>query len=162
MTAAGVAGLGWKPVDDALTPSELNDRHHLRLCLVCHPYDFLLDFYLYSLRRENGGGRLGQLRNGCESFREFVERYLFEIPGEVGELFFNHHADSYMRIDDCPKAFVELMQSIDLPEKQLAGLTKLIPFSVIVGPYTTKINRDLIRDVGLAEKRMMEEFNYHV
>lgn len=101
--------------------------------------------------------RLARLR--IESFERFILSYASVMPGAVGEMFKAYHADSYLRIEDMPWAFAELMESLEVPQ-HLRQRCYDIP-KQNCSPRLPKYNSRLRRLVARAEREMMMDFDYH-
>lgn len=110
--AAQLAGLGYAPRERAFDGFS-SDDDRLKITLVRHPCAWLVDLWCrksFDPRPISHVGRLGELVG--EEFSLFVEDYLQKMPGEIGRLFYLYDADSYIRSEDFPLAFVELAESM--------------------------------------------------
>lgn len=113
LKAAQLAGLGPGFRDKALSGFSGTPRTMLKVSLMRHPYEWLKAFHC----SRGFGNHLGPLdclssvKNGY-SFDSWVEYYLNHLPGKISELILSYDADSYIRRDDLPGAFVELAKSI--------------------------------------------------
>jgi len=74
--------------------------------MIRHPYDWLASFFL-SLR----GGSVGvecvdvfAFARYHDSPESFIQRYLENIPGEVGKMFDTYRANAVIRLEDLPYA----------------------------------------------------------
>lgn len=51
-----------------------------------------------------------------DSFDMFVRHYLRCLPGGVGRMFQQYHADICLRVEDLPWAFIDLLKSLGVPK----------------------------------------------
>lgn len=117
LEAARLAGFGLattKTQAHTLFPSKRECG--FRVTLVRHPCDWLASYFEAIRQKMLDVDCLvswGQLDH--TSFDGFIRSYLNEMPGAVGRLYAIYKADSYLRIEDMPWAFIELMEMIDVP-----------------------------------------------
>lgn len=99
----------------------------LRVSTVCHPCDWLAYCYMETRRKysSNHLGRFHALQ--YDTFRGFVGSYLAKMSGGVGELFGRYKADTVLRVEDLPAAFVELAESAGVARPLLQLCRKLRP-----------------------------------
>ena len=118
LKACQLAGLGPGFKEAAHAPfCARASKSVLRVSLVRNPCDWLAS--CYSIITENGRDvdhlvPFAQLNSS--TFDDFVYDYLYHFPGFVTKLFLSYKADTYMRIEDMPEAFIELMQSIGVSD----------------------------------------------
>lgn len=79
----------------------------LRVGLVCNPFDWLATMHARP-PESNHAGRVGDLPRGL-SLRGFAEEYLEQCPGELTRLALAYEADTVLRLEDCPGAFLSLV-----------------------------------------------------
>jgi len=93
-----------------------------------------------------------------EGLSSFVWQYLEEMPGEVGRMMLAYEADSIMRIEDMPWAFLELASAIGIDQKffpNIKGMNKTNSSG-----ETTEMTNFQRRRVIEAEKELCHEFGY--
>ena len=111
--AAQLSGFGaaFKPAAHMPFPPERGKV--LRVSLVRHPCNWLASCYSAICERTLTTNHLSAFtRLDISSFDCFVNQYLENIPGSIGELYNRYMADSCLRIEDMPWAFVELLSSL--------------------------------------------------
>ena len=131
----------------------------LRVSMVRHPCTWLASCYSTIIRdglQTNHVGKFAGL--DLTSFDAFLQSYLRTIPGSVGELYNGYMADSCMRIEDVPDAFLELADSLEVP-RSLSNLCRKL------GRQDTTENppawdRRLWRRVLEAERDVTEAYDY--
>lgn len=160
LKACHTIGLGEGQKPAAHVPHRDERCPVLRVSLVRNPCDWLRSYYA-AVRGGSTGidivDRLARLR--IESFERFILSYASVMPGAVGEMFKAYHADSYLRIEDMPWAFAELMESLEVPQ-HLRQRCYDIP-KQNCSPRLPKYNSRLRRLVARAEREMMMDFDYH-
>ncbi len=156
--ACQLAGLGPGFTHRAYTRFPEGSSNVLKVSLVRHPCDWLAHRYevLLSGRHNNHIGPFGGL---ClDTFDKFVLGYLKLPTGAVGCLFDAYQADTCMKIEDMPWAFLELMGSLGIEQKLstvVKGLRK--PFSTDTMPTW---NPALRNQVSATEREVMNRYDY--
>jgi hypothetical protein len=154
MLAAGIAGLNSSNGSD---PFGMQPRaifgDPLRVSLVCHPCVWLRWSWSWGdIRKVNSS--LDELdRSG--TLDEFVWKYLSSSKGEIGRMMLSYDADSYIRVEDLPDAFVELMGSIGRPVNK-----NRLPPSPRKTYLLTSWNSRMKSLVMDAEKELVSHFDY--
>lgn len=113
--ACGLAGLG-EQVGKPFAERE-GFAEPWRVTLVRHPCDWLAIFYAEIIGLGSSANKIlpwGALPRG--SFSKFVGSCLGSWPGEVGELYNRYRAETVLRIEDCPHALVEFLESVGVPK----------------------------------------------
>lgn len=82
----------------------------LRVTLVANPCDWLFRYHEMAWAEGTVDG-FGHLCRAVP-FPEFVEDYLAHCPGEIGRMFRRYEADSVIRCEDLPEAFVDLALAV--------------------------------------------------
>lgn len=120
--AANFAGLGVGWHSDAYKPfvCEFDPFGHVkpalfRVSLVMHPASYLWTLYRYAFPKPSPLDKLGRFLD----FDEFLCEYLGRMPGEASRIMLGYKADSFMRAEDLPHAFVEFARSLNVPEESL-------------------------------------------
>ena len=157
--AAQLAGFGPAFWHQAHSPfPDKRGVDEFRVTSVRNPFDWLwLAYQEHKLCRLNGyTGRISLLT--ADSFDKFVYRYLGETPGEITRLWKQYQADTCLRIEDQPRAFVELLEMLGVPDQFiqiLQGMPR--PPSVIVGPYRDSSLRQIVMQ---AEEEYCDALDY--
>lgn len=96
----------------------------LRVSLVRHPCDWLTACYAHFQQGDSWGSNHMQPFPGLcrDSLEAFVWNYL-QHPGCIGQLFDQYEADTCLRIEDMPWAFLEVLRSLDVPRVLIGRLT---------------------------------------
>jgi len=96
-----------------------------------------------------------------ETFYEFVENYLETMPGGIGRMFESYRAGSYLRVEDLPQCWMELMETLRVPSVFRQRCLK-IPWmnGSARKKQKPKWIPSLREAVIAAEKEMVEHFNY--
>ncbi len=130
-----------------------------RVSLVRHPVRWVES--VYSARRVGHNslylGRIALLEidGGLESF---VWQYLEEMPGEVGRTMLAFEADSIVRIEDMPWAFLELATAIGIDPVFFPNIQKMGKTNSSGGiARMPSVQR---RRVVEAERKLCHEFEY--
>jgi len=163
LRAAQLAVLGPGFYQHATVPFPDGKSDLLRVSLVRHPVEWLIAAYNCEPRCNGIGPFLR--RDGAygqEVFEEYLRRYLRERPGSVGEMMLRYKADSYMRTEDMPDAFVELARSVGMPKELLSNrLFRVRPtvsqrHSMLVEAMDRNVRRRIIE----AESEFCIRFDY--
>lgn len=88
----------------------------------------------------------------------FVWEYLHDIPGEAGRMMLSFGADSIIRIEDMPGAFIELATALGIDPKYFSVIESMGPTNV--GLSVKRMPKVLERRVVNAEKEMCHAFGY--
>ena len=161
LKACQTVGLGIKVAEDAHVPfpKERGKNELFRVSLVRNPTDWLRSCYTAlangELRSESVSA-FGLLPR--DSFSEFVQKYLYLMPGGIGNLFKCYKADSYLRIEDMPWAFLELLEGLGVP-KALRDRCKELP-KQNVSQYSPRWELQLRARVIQAERELCETYDY--
>jgi len=102
------------------------DHDRLRVSLVRHPCSWLGECWLSLQKGEiesNHTGYFSMLPK--ETFQQFVQSYLAKDPGSISRLYNRYEANTYLRVEDLPWAFLELAESLGVPEVMLAKIRQL-------------------------------------
>lgn len=124
--SAQLMGLGPGFLDHAHNPFPVERNGSVyRVSLVRHPATWLAACFRI-IKEETTNGHLTNFRTLNDyCFEAFIHSYLKEMPGAVGRLFDAYKADSYMRYEDLPWAFIELMRSFEIPEQFMRFSSRL-------------------------------------
>jgi len=146
------------PFDDPLeTPTE-----GFRVSLVRHPCSWLLSYYCSVYPGFIGVPAVDRFRYfDAPTFEIFIQHYLREFPGEVGRMFESYRAQSYLRTEDFPWGFLELLRAVEVPQHERDACVKI--------PKQNEHNRKHVRPrfprslwnkVMEAERPMAKRFGY--
>ncbi len=134
-----------------------------RITLVRHPCDWLASCYSVIQRNEVDVDQLDNFRKfNHNSFDDFVLYYLRSNPGAIGRLYsiYTEEADSCIRIEDMPWAFLELMETMEVPES-LYSRTKTLTRQNASPVRSLPIwDRMLRRRVAEVEKETIDTYDY--
>lgn len=168
--AAQLSGLGPGFIDKAYAPFPAKRSGDvLRVSMVRHPRDWLgscwrtLGNNPYTGTNGHDIKHLGKIVHleAKGTFDEFVLDYLRRFPGEITRLFWQYAeiADSCLRWEDVPHAFLELIESAGVPESMRSTAAKL--------PKKTGSAQDVRwsdyvrREVMDADRKVFEHFDYY-
>ncbi len=135
-----------------------SDESVFRVTLVRHPVSWLASVYTALEKRPltfDGRWLDDFVTLDPLSFDGFVRAYLEFMPGSVGKLYGNYEADSCLRIEDMPHAFVELMESFGLSCPSCQFLPKQNASQNV--PSWDKRLRSRVMD---AEEKVLNGFDY--
>ena len=159
-SAACAAGLGEHPSTYVHIPTEPSPNR-FSVSMVRHPCDWLLSYW-HSLKGGVIGVKSVDMFAKCcwdSTFDLFIRRYVAMMPGEVGRMFFSYQADSYLKTEDLPWAFDELLGMVGVSEALRTKARTLGPQNT-----TNKIRAcwhpSLRQRVLDAEREMIEHFDY--
>jgi len=128
----------------------------LRVSLVRHPCSWLGECWL-SLRKNevesNHTGYFSMLPK--DTFHQFVQGYLAKDPGSISRLYNRYEADTCIRVEDLPWAFLELAESLGVPEVMLSKARRLVP-----PVQAVQLPDHLHRQVIDAEREVVESYDY--
>jgi len=155
MWEAGVKAYGY-PGDAYIPFGDSIQWDTLKVSLVRHPLDWLAHQYLE--RRQGSCPPVEPFDDFRVShFDNFVEDYLEQSPGGVGDLYARYNADTVMRIEDMPGAFYEFMTSLGLTTNlRRHGLRA----PRLLGPLP-EWNPRLREKVARAEAETLERYDYY-
>jgi hypothetical protein len=159
LKAASLAGLGDHSEDKAHQPHATGPSQLLRVSLVRHPCDWLASYYSGVHRRSTNSPADSFMQCDNSSFESFVRSYLRTMPGGVGQVFFAYNADSYMKLEDMPWAFAELLESAGVPRPLRQRIYDLKAQNC--SSRRVSLKGKLRRQVLEAEERLVEEFDYY-
>lgn len=96
------------------------------------------------------------LRGG--TFDQFVTSYLKKIPGGIGRMFAQYDADNYLRLEDQPGAFLELMESVGIRVRWKT----IMPYGIMNKTLKVKPrwHGAMWQAVMKSEQEMVEKFGY--
>ncbi len=157
--AAQLAGLGPGFRKHAHAVFNGTEDGVLRVSLVRDPRDWLQSCYTSIVKKEPDSKLLGRFNSlPRDSFDEWIEAYLDDPELSVTGMFDSYQADTVMRIEDQPWAFLELLESVGVDE-EYRKIAKQCPpqnVSVELPPWNLRL-RD---EVGEKESSIMEKYEY--
>lgn len=92
-------------------------------------------------------------------FQEFVEAYLAKMPGQIGKVFFSYNADSYIKVEDFPWSYIEMLISTGMKEDKARLCEQVARQNE--GRNLPVLDRKLKQKVMDAEQKMVEAFEYY-
>jgi hypothetical protein len=90
-----------------------------------------------------------------------VDAYLERASGEIGRMFFGYKADSYIRAEDFPEAFIELALSCDVKPVLLKNSFFKIRPSGLNAFQLVDVSVKKKLAIIEAEKELCEFFDYY-
>lgn len=108
--AAQLAGFGPGFHSHAVTPFPEENNKQIRVSLVRNPWQWLRSFHSHDVAC-NHVGKLGTIDKKLP-FDRYVQFYLNHYAGAIGRLLLGYKADSFIKCEDLPDAFVELARSL--------------------------------------------------
>ena len=137
-----------------------------RVSLVQHPCQWLVNVYSYIKNGETTWALKDMPLYWLNTFslESFVLDYLKQSPGCIGDMFDRYKADSCIRVEDLPWAFVDLVESLDiqLTRDQLSSITSrpIVPCVDKTGVGYSSMTRELHHRVIDAERGFVERYDY--
>lgn len=131
-----------------------------RISLIRHPVQWLES--VYAAKTVGWNNRfLGEfvaldIRQDLEAF---VWQYLQEMPGEIGKLMLGFEADTILRIEDMPTAFIEFATGIGIDPIYFHNIQRMGRTNV--NPLVVRMGKALSKQVIDAEKELCHEFGYY-
>jgi len=114
---------GLKEIDEGRVhiPHNANDKHSIKVMTVRHPCAWLASYYstIYpGLIGVDAVDAMRMINTPVLTFDEYIRAYLHRMPANtVGNIFDQYNADVYLRIEDLPWSFIELLESLGVPKK---------------------------------------------
>lgn len=141
----------------------------IRLSLVRHPCDWLRSVFdtFQAVRQgvlQENAGLYGLRCYGFDglsedNFDEFVVQYLERRSGGIGRIFDSYQADTRMRLEDMPWAFIELLESLGVEKKSLDRVYNLPPQAR--APSRSEWQPDLKQQVLKSEAEFCQNLDYY-
>lgn len=129
----------------------------LRVSMVCHPLEWLKAAFVQGRQVGEGPDLDGLYRAG--SFEAYIESYLSRCPGAVGALFSQYQADTVIRGEDLPAAFVDLIDPLhELPRGFIDFCRGHRP--IIGMNHSLHLPDQLRLQVFDAEKELVQTYDY--
>ncbi len=159
--AAHIAGLGWGDKAHAHIPPPEN-YGGVNVCLVRHPYDWLVSYY-YALL----GGAIGvdcvdvfvPMARESKDLKQFVRRYTIEYPGAIWDMHRAYQASIVYRVEDLPWNVIGFFESLGVKKHLLKKLETAGPTNVCQNiPYVDFPK--LKKRVCEVEKEFCERYDY--
>lgn len=137
------------------------DGIQYRVTTIRHPCDWLASYYgtIHGVVGVPVVDKFHDLRRAY-TFEDFVRQYLKRMPGKIGRMFESYGADTCIRLEDLPLAFIEFAIGLGIKEPiaKRAG---------IIAPANRNIRRlptwtpQLYECVREAESPFIERYGYH-
>ncbi len=151
--AAYLAGFDKEDHTQAHSPF-VNGNPSFRVSLVRHPCNYLSSCYA----SQWGIFKFVSFVHK-ESFNDFVRRYLLHHSKCIGQLFNQYTADTVMRLEDMPWAFIEFIGSLMPKKPRRDSISKLEKMNV--SSELPKWDPGLRRLVIEAEKEICDKYEYY-
>lgn len=154
--AAELCGLGKAEVEQAYDPFNGNQPNQLKVSLIRNPCSWILDCYGRLRCDNNGDTKLLMGLDANQPIDFFIGEYIRKTPGALGRIASRYEADTVMRIEDMPWAFIELIDSLDVPrsmQDRVIGLGR---------PSHLAMPSQRARMVANMERELMERYEYFV
>ncbi len=152
--AAELCGLGKAEIKQTYDPFSGNQPNQLKVSLIRNPCTWILDCY-NRLRCDDGDVKLLMGLNPNQPIDSFVNEYVQKVPGAFSKIASRYEADTVLRIEDMPWAFVELADLLDVPKhmrNRVIGLGK--------PTFVKPLPRHLAKLVANMERELMERYEY--
>jgi len=158
-------GEGFKSDVHTLFPP---DARKLKVSLVRHPFNWLISYFAAIQGGHTGIDCVDRLASldFSGTFVDFIRSYLEKTPGALTNIARTYNADSYLRTEDLPWPFMELVEAAGISEqkaRRAVALGRQNPnkkSAAIRLAVTYPIH--LYRDVMNAEKELTMWFEYHI
>lgn len=130
----------------------------LRLSLVRSPDTWLAAYFVLPYARPVGVPEVDWFAGlPRDSFEAFVWGFLDAPPGRVGAMLSAYHADSVLRAEDLPGAFVEAMEALGREDaRECVNLRPTFRPAADLPEYPPGLRRRVLD----AESEMCERFHY--
>lgn len=158
-TAARICGLTELNVDDGYHTFGITGK--LKVSIVRHPFDWLCSCYSSlqagTLDPDNIVA-IGEL-NYQSTLEVFLYDYLAMCPGHIKKLFDFYQANSVMRVEDLPGAFLELATTLGVDRKWRYVICDL-PALNCSAYNSYDLPKGMLEAVVKAEKELCETYDY--
>lgn len=159
MIGCAVGGLGERSRGGVHIP-HVTSPHQIRVTHVRHPCDWLRSYYTTVAGTYLDVPCVDVFRNlNYDSFHKFVKSYLRLMPGAIGAMFDNYHADTFIRLEDEPIGLVSLLKSTGCKFNRAKVLSLTTPANKSAEKLPVWTD-NLYRSVLEAEKTFVEAFDY--
>lgn len=162
LKAASIAGLGDGQKATLHQPPPIIWDGYL-VSLVRHPYDFLISYFLSLEGGMTGVHCVDVLANYARTSAnsdEFIANYLKYAPGEVGRIFDRYKASTVLKLEDFPWNTIEFFESVGVQYSNAIKIKDITPQNVRKG-HVHVVNKNLKKQVMLAERRTCEQYEYY-
>jgi len=163
--AAHAAGLGTHTKTTAHIPFDHQGRtsRQLQVTIVRHPADWLASFWTAIYTGKIGVpcvDRFSDVAIESKDFTGFILNYVEKCPGTVGSMFEAYRANTYLRLEDMPWAWIDMLRSVGVSKGAAEQVRKIGRINQSTGkPVVTKMLREVITR---SEQVMMDAFDYPV
>ncbi len=126
LRAAELCGLGTAELKQAYSTFNNDQPNQLKVSLIRNPCTWIVECY-DQLRSNDGDAQLLTVLNDAQPIDSFVCEYVRRTAGALGRIASRYEADTVLRIEDMPWAFVELVDSLGVPKAmrdRVIGLSK--------------------------------------
>jgi hypothetical protein len=159
MSSMQIAGLSCEgSKTSALKPFSMDVKKILRVSLVRHPYDWLLDYYRMLKGTHYWTATIPAIEKFIsyrkDSFKIFIDEYVEKSPGVLSNFFSLYAADTCLRMEDFPWAIYELLES-------LGKYGNKSYFPQKIGNSGLLYEADILHKIVESEKEFCEHYDYY-
>lgn len=159
VSAVGMGDFSKASVHIPHQPPKRGETEKLKASMVRHPYDWLASYYAATKLGHTGVPAVDRFQVlPFGSFKTFVEGYLREMPGAVGNIFSSYGANILLKVEDLPWCWMELLSMVGVSEarwRRCEGVTRQNWCQRL-----PKLDSRLKRAVMRSEREMVERYEY--
>ncbi len=153
LEAMQLYGFGPQFIHQVHQTFEGSNPYQFKLSIVRHPLSWLTWYFLQG-RRHNYPELVDFSRLDASYYGVFLSQYLNRMPGRLTRLMTGYNADSYIKYEDLPDAFLEFMYSLGYsPPIQGSDFFHKKPWMQVMPNYWND-------KIMQAEKELVDEFDY--
>lgn len=159
ISTAGLGNFSKSYVHVSHLPTRRGETEKLKVSMVRHPYDWLASYYAAIKLGHVGVPSVDRFQTlSCGTFKVFIESYLREMPGAVGDVFTSYGADVYLKLEELPWCFIELLETIGISKQRSIRCKDITRqnWCESLPKIDTKLRRYVLR----AEQMMVQQFEY--
>jgi hypothetical protein len=138
-------------------PPENSTKKKLLITTVRHPCDWLVSYWTSIYPGKIGVPAVDRFADLPIDFDDFIRLYLTRMPGYVSKMFLIYRADSYIRLEDLPQAFHDVLGSYDIEQRDRCLTIPKQNFNRKEFPLWNPSLYDRVLD---SEAEAMERFEY--
>lgn len=156
LRAAELCELGTAELEQAYSMFGDDQPNQLKVSLIQNPCTWIVECY-DRLRFDNGDAQLLTVLNSAQTLDSFVSEYVRRTAGALGRIASRYEADTVLRIEDMPWAFVELADSLGAPKSMR---DRVIELGKPKNLYSSRSFHGKM--VANMERELMERYEYFV
>jgi len=118
-SAMSACGMLRASVNDAVVGFDGESNGKLRVSMVRHPLSWLRALWEGKIVCPFSGSGLLDCDHRGFSFREFVGKNAMHCEGRLSELVLSYRANSFLRLEDLPDAFHDLMEAVGVDSRKM-------------------------------------------